>query len=418
MEEQGFIERMSTLMHLAIKDFFPQDFVLIAQITTKCLFLLGIAIISLFIFRGIIDIILKNKFCNKEKYPIIYSLYQTKVHSTVAKISAVVVADLISVSVFQEYHPLTNILISRVINLAMVLLSARVTYKALKATIYYYEMQNDQYRVIALKAVSQTLRIIGFLVFTIIGISILFGIKGDTIFGYLSAFIAVFFLIFRDFILGAITGMNVALSKTYKVGDWIMIDKHNLEGTIVDISLLTTKVQNFDRTISTIPTYDLLNTEVKNFEVMKQDNKRRIKKSITFNINSFKFVDDELFNRLVKINLISDYLIIAKAEISSEIAKLSEHERVKEINSRQLTNIGVFRKYVEAYLHKNPKIDHSDTILARQLDITPDGLPLEIYCFTNFPNLVDFERVQADIFDHLLVASKSFDLEVTQFMSK
>ena len=182
--------------------------------------------------------------------------------------------------------------------------------------------------------------------------------------------------------------------------------------------MLTTKVQNFDRTISTIPTYDLLNTEVKNFEVMKQDNKRRIKKSITFNINSFKFVDDELFNRLVKINLISDYLIIAKAEINSEIAKLSEHERAKEINSRQLTNIGVFRKYVEAYLHKNPKIDHSDTILARQLDITPDGLPLEIYCFTNFPNLVDFERVQADIFDHLLVASKSFDLEVTQFMSK
>lgn len=408
MEKQDFLMEVSNAIHKGIAEYFPNETVLLFQIMAKVVFVLAIFLVSLLFFGFIIDIILRKVFNKKDKYPFIFSLYQVKANRTAIVLLAFTICQAGIDSIFQAYHPITNKIVTRLVDFLVVIYSARLAYKTLKAVEYHYQLKNDHYRVIALKAVSQILRVVGSVIFTFIGISILFGIKGATIFGYVSAFTAVFFLIFRDFILGFITGLHVATQRTYKVGDWVRIDKYDLDGTIMDISTLTTKVKNFDHTISTIPTYDLLNTEVKNFEVMRVGNKRRIKKSITFNINSFKFVDDELFAKFEKISLISDYL----KEISQEIS----HNNEQSINQRRLTNIGVFRRYVEEYLKNNPKIDKTDTILARQLDITPQGLPLEIYCFTIYPDLLDYEKVQADIFDHLLVASKTFDLEVSQLI--
>ncbi len=413
LDKRDILQQISNYIHLWIDAHFPDGIALLMQITARLLFLFAIFWISLFLFKIIVNVLLKRIFFKKEKYPFLYSLYRIKANKTVCRMLAIIVCELCVTSVFQNYLPKTGMFTIRFINFLLVMFSAELAYKGLKAVEYYYAIKREHYRVIAIKAITQTVRPIGIVVFIFIGISIIFGIKGSTIFGYVSAFTAVFFLIFRDFILGFITGMHVATQRTYKVGDWIRVDKYDLDGTIEDISSLTTKVKNFDHTISTIPTYDLLNTEVKNFEVMKAGNKRRIKKSITFNINSFAFLDEELFRKLEKISLISNYLKNVGQEIHEENLK-SNNDKTVSLNSRKLTNIGVFRKYVEAYLENNPNIDQTDTILARQLEITPQGLPLEIYCFTIYPDLLDYERIQADIFDHLLVASKEFDLEVMQ----
>lgn len=219
-------------------------------------------------------------------------------------------------------------------------------------------------------------------------------------------------LVFRDTILGFVTGIHVATSKNLKVGDWIGIPKYNIEGNITDISLLTTKIVNFDKTVSTIPTYDLMSTEIRNYQVMTEGNLRRIKRSMIFNIKSFRFLTKEDYEKLEKVNLISDYIITKKNEIESE--KLELHNADNMLNGQQLTNIGVFRKYAENYLRNNPNIEQKEIILVRQLEITPQGMPLEIYCFTIYSNLEDYERVQSDIFDHLLVATQDFGLEVIQ----
>ncbi|HFK5546835.1 TPA: mechanosensitive ion channel family protein, partial [Elizabethkingia anophelis] len=281
-----------------------------------------------------------------------------------------------------------------------------------KSVEIYYILIKENYKLIAFKAVSQTLKIFGGVILFFIAIKIVFKINSGTILGSLGAITAVMVLVFRDTILGFVTGIHVATSKNLKVGDWIGIPKYNIEGNITDISLLTTKIVNFDKTVSTIPTYDLMSTEIRNYQVMTEGNLRRIKRSMIFNIKSFRFLTKEDYEKLEKVNLISDYIITKKNEIESE--KLELHNADNMLNGQQLTNIGVFRKYAENYLRNNPNIEQKEIILVRQLEITPQGMPLEIYCFTIYSNLEDYERVQSDIFDHLLVATQDFGLEVIQ----
>ncbi|MGC4128462.1 MAG: mechanosensitive ion channel family protein [Bergeyella sp.] len=416
-ENHDILQTISRAMHVFIRENFPNGLILVAQIISKLGLMVLIFTFFYFFFWFTIQILLKRTFYKKEKFPFITSLYKVRAGVTACRILALMIClTAIPTIFFVDNHPDTVTVITRIVNFLIVIFSANFAYKTLKATEYYYALKHDHYRVIAIRAVSQTARALGVVIFSIIGISILFGIKGSTIFGYISAFTAVFFLIYRDFILGFITGLHVATQRIYKAGDWVSIDKYNLEGTILDISILTSKIQNFDRTISTIPTYDLLNTEVKNYESMKIGNKRRIKKSIIFNTNSFEFVEAELFEKLEKISLISDYMKSMRDKIKLDAPDVKNNEN-EDLNYRKLTNIGVYRKYVELYLYNNPNIDQTDTILARQLDITPQGMPLEIYCFTLYPDLLDYERIKADIFDHLLVASKAFGLQVMQIQS-
>lgn len=159
-----------------------------------------------------------------------------------------------------------------------------------------------------------------------------------------------------------------------------------------------------------------MSTEVKNLQVMSESNTRRIKKSIIFNIKSFKFIDEQMFERLKDINLIKNYLLEKRAELKAKRDSIDHSEML--INGQQLTNIGTFRKYAYEYLLHNENIDQTGTLLVRQMEITSQGLPLEIYCFTNDSKWEHFEQIQSDIFDHLLVASKEFDLEIMQVALK
>lgn len=410
-DTKDFLQNISDHIHYAVRDSLPDNWVLLGQIVLKFLFLLALIYITDFILKFILNQIFRT-FFNKDQYPIQKSIYQSRITNSVAHLIALLFGSFALFSIFYR-HPKSFIFLERMVGLAIVLVVAGMLYRSLSAFRNYFVIQQDYYKIIALNAVSQSVKIFGIFVSSIVAISVIFGISGSAILGSLGAITAVLVLVFRDTILGFVTGIHVATSKNLKVGDWIGIPKYNLEGNIVDINLLTTKIQNFDKTISTIPTYDFLTTEIKNIQVMSESNTRRIKRSIIFNINSFKFLDAETLERLAKVNLIKDYLEQKKSEMADERKLIDNAELL--INGRQLTNIGVFREYVFNYLKNNRNIDQEGTILVRQLENTPQGMPLEIYCFTNDSQWANYEEIQADIFDHLLVASKEFDLEVIQF---
>ena len=407
---KDFLQNASDQLHFYIKENFPDSWVLFFQISAKLL-LLGLIIYLLdFLWTVVINFFFKF-FVSEEKYPVLKSIYKSKITNSFAHLLALSFGSYALYSVFYR-HPKSFIFLERTIYLAIILVLAGMAFRFLKALENYFTLKKDYYRIVALKAISQTVKIFGILIFTFLAISVIFGIKGSTILGSLGAMTAVILLVFRDTILGFVTGIHVATSQHLKEGDWVGIPKYNLEGTIESIDLLTTKIQGFDKTMSTIPTYDLLSTEIRNLQVMSETNTRRIKRSIIFNIKSFKFLNDEEINRLSKINLLKDYLDKKEKEIDEARNRIENADEI--INGQQLTNIGTFRVYTMNYLASHPNIDHNGVLMVRQLEITPQGLPLEIYCFTNDSKWENFEQIQADIFDHLLVASKEFDLEIMQ----
>lgn len=415
-DTKSFLQEISDQLYIYISQVTPGGMDWVVHIIVKLGLLCAVFLVVDFIFKFVINFVFRF-FKSDEKYPVIRSVYQSKISNSVAHFAALLVVGAIHPSIFPATAlPKTNIFINRSINLGLVMILAGMLYRSLTGFRYFFTIKQDFYKIMALNAISETVKILGIFIFSVVGLCVIFGIKGTTIVGSLGAITAVLVLVFRDTILGFVTGIHVATSKNLKVGDWVSIPKYSIEGNITDISLLTTKITNFDKTVSTIPTYDLLTTEIKNLQVMSESNTRRIKKSIYFNINSFKFLNEEDIERLKEINLISDYLEEKTQEIEKEKQNLEHND--KTINGRQLTNIGVFRYYAQKYIENDPDIDQKGAKMVRQLDITPQGLPLEIYCFSNDSKWEHFEQIQADIFDHLLVASKEFDLQVMQISLK
>lgn len=407
-ETKNFLQHISDDIHLFIRDTMPDGMVLFTQVVAKIMLLLLLLIALGFIFKQLIRLGYKLTRNHSEK-PLLKSLYDSKVLYSVSNFIAVGVTKSMITAIFYR-HPKSHIFLDTTFDLIFVVVFAILYIRSLKAVEQYFFLKGDWSRITGIRAVTQTLKIFGYILFIFVGVSLLFQISLLTIFKSLGAMTALILLIFRDTVLGFITGIHVAATKNVKVGDWVGIPKYNIEGTIDDINLLTTKITNFDKTVSTIPTYDLLSTEIKNLQIMSETNTRRIKKSIIFNIKSFKFVDEAMFLKLENINLIKDYMQEKKQEIQLEKAE-SDNDI---INGRQLTNIGTFRIYALNYLKNNPNIDQNGRLMVRQLDITPQGLPLEIYCFANSSQWENYEQIQADIFDHLLVAAQKFDLEVMQ----
>jgi len=413
-DTKDFLQNISDILHRSIAENFPDSWVLVFQIFAKFILLVLVIYLLDFVVKIIINLFFRF-FVDGEKYPVLKSIYKSRITNSFGHLIALSFGSYALYSVFYR-HPKSFEFLERSIHFAIVIVIGGMMFRTLKAIEYFYQLKKDYYRIVALKAILQTVRTLGIFIISVVAICVIFGISGTTILGSLGAMTAIIVLVFRDTILGFVTGIHVAASKNLKVGDWIGIPKYNLEGTIQDINVLTTKIQNFDKTISTIPTYDLLSTEVKNIQKMSESNTRRIKKSIIFNIKSFRFLDDELIAKLQEINLIKDYLAKKQIEISNSKTGIQNQEKL--INGQQLTNIGTFRKYVYEYLLHNKNIDSGETILVRQMEITSQGLPLEIYCFTNDSKWENFEQIQSDIFDHLLVASKEFDLEIMQISIK
>lgn len=410
-DTRDLITQLTDPLYIYISEISPFGLDWVFHMIVKMFLLCTVFLVIDFVLKIIINTVFRI-FHNQEKYPVIRSIYQSKITNSIAHFIALLIIGGIHESIFPGALTKTTKFIIRSVNLGMVMIFAGMLYRGLTAFRNYFIIKQDFYKIMALNAISETVRILGIFIFTVVGICVIFGIKGTTIVGSLGAITAVLVLVFRDTILGFVTGLHVATSKNLKVGDWVSIPKYNVEGNIAEINLLTTRINNFDKTFSTIPTYDLLTTEIKNLQVISETNARRIKKSIYFNINSFKFLEEEDIERLKNINLISDYLKQSSIELRKEKENMAHKEEI--INGRQLTNIGVFRYYAQKYIERIPELDKEGPVIVRQLNITPQGLPLEIYSFTNDTEWVRFEEIQADIFDHLLVASKEFDLEVMQ----
>lgn len=232
----------------------------------------------------------------------------------------------------------------------------------------------------------------------------------------LGALSAIILLIFKDTILGFVASIQVAVNDTVRLGDWITMEKYGADGDVFEINLASVKVRNFDNTITTIPTYYLISDSFKNWRGMSNSGGRRIKRAIYVKANSIKFLTEDEIEKFKKIQLIQDYVVTRHEEIKQFNTERKADKSVL-INGRNLTNFGLFRIYIDHYLQQHPKVNTEMMTMSRQLAPTPEGIPLEIYAFSSDKVWVNYERIMADIFDHILAAVPFFDLEVFEHPS-
>ena len=264
-----------------------------------------------------------------------------------------------------------------------------------------------------IKGYIQVIKLIIYCVGTIIIVCSLAGRSPLTLLGGFGAMTAVLLLIFRDTILSFIASLQISSYDLVRIGDWIEVPKFGTDGDVTDIALHTVKIQNWDKTFTVVPTHKLIDETFKNWRGMQQSGGRRIKRAILIDIESVKICEDALVERLKKIHLITDYVQDKLHELEEYNAQ-HQIDTSSPVNGRRMTNIGTFRAYVAAYLRNHKKIHQEMTFLIRQLPPSPNGLPLEIYVFTNDTAWANYEAIQADIFDHILAVVPEFDLRVFQ----
>ena len=239
-------------------------------------------------------------------------------------------------------------------------------------------------------------------------------ITGTEAWKFLTAFgaaSAVILLIFKDTILGFVASIQVSINDMVRIGDWITFEKYGADGDVIEINLATVKVQNFDKTITTIPTYALISDSFKNWRGMTDSDGRRIKRALNIKLDSIKYLSKDEVDKLKKIELISSYLETRQNDIEKYNTSKNVNKELL-LNGRNLTNVGVFRKYVDAYINQLSSINKDMTIMVRHLEPTTQGLPIEIYAFSVDKRWANYEYIMADIFDHLLASVKYFDLEL------
>jgi miniconductance mechanosensitive channel len=264
-----------------------------------------------------------------------------------------------------------------------------------------------------IKGYIQLVKIFFFFLMGILLISVLLGRDPTVLLAGLGAMAAVLMLVFKDTILGFVASIQLSANEMVKIGDWIEMKSHGADGDVIDITLNTVKVQNWDKTISTIPTYALVSESFTNWKGMQEAGGRRIKRSVSIDMSSIRFCDEAMLKRFERFDLICDYV----KEKEEEIREFNKNRNISEedlISGRGQTNVGIFRKYLEVYLYQHPMVSKSLTFLVRQLQPTSTGLPIEIYVFSTSTAWAVYEGVQSDIFDHVLAVIPEFELKVFQ----
>jgi len=267
---------------------------------------------------------------------------------------------------------------------------------------------------VSIKSYIQITKIVIGFVTGLIVFSIVFDKDLSGIFTGLGAFAAVLLLIFQDSIKGLVGGVTLSANDMVRIGDWISMPKYNADGTVIDISLNTVKVQNWDKTISTIPTYSMVTESFSNWRGMEESGGRRIKRSLNIDIRTIKFCNQEMINKFNKIHILKNYIETKKEEIEEYNKNKGIEEEEKRINGKVLTNIGTFRIYLENYLKGLEVINKNMTFIVRQLPPTEKGLPIEVYVFSKVQEWAEYEQIQSDIFDHIYSVLDIFELAAFQ----
>ena len=259
----------------------------------------------------------------------------------------------------------------------------------------------------------QLFSILNYIVVSVLILSQLIGKSPITVLGAFGAGTAVLLLIFRDTILGLVASIQLSMNDMVRLGDWISMEKYGADGDVIEINLTTVKVKNWDKTITTIPTYAFVSDSFKNWRGMSSSGVRRIKRHLLIDMHSIHFVTIDALPRLKKYALLRDFLERRQQEIDA-YNETHQIDRSELINGRNMTNIGIFRQYASEYISRHPMVNTNETLMVRQLQPTEIGLPLEIYCFSSTTEWVKYEGLMSDIFDHLMAAAPYFGLQIFQ----
>lgn len=270
---------------------------------------------------------------------------------------------------------------------------------------------NPDFRDKPISSFTQLGKILTYAVAIILAISIIFDKSPIYLLSGIGAVAAVLLLVFKDSILGFVASVQLSANNMVHVGDWVTVPKYNADGDVLEINLTTIKVQNFDKTITTIPTYAFVADSFTNWRGMQQSKGRRIKRAVHIQISSIRFCTPEMIEGFKKIHLVKDHIIERQKEIET-FNQLHGLDTSILVNGRKLTNIGVFQVYLENYLKASPDINTEMTIMVRQLAASASGLPIEIYAFSKIQEWTAYEKVMADLFDHILASASAFELQI------
>ncbi len=314
-----------------------------------------------------------------------------------------------SLAIFPDYVQIFN----SILEIFFVIISILIIDSLLSTLNDFYE-RYDFAKDHPIKSLVQIIKIIIYIIGGLIILGNLINKDLSTIVIGMGTLSAVLMLIFKDPILGFVGGLQLIFNKMLSIGDWITMPKFGADGIVLEINLTTVKVQNWDKTIVTIPTYSLISDSFQNWRGMEEAGGRRIKRALYIDMDSITFCTEGMLERFHKIVVLKPYLEKKEKELE-EYNKKFKPDPSSLVNGRRQTNIGVFRAYLKAYLQNHPDIHNNMTFLVRQLPPSEKGLPIEIYVFTKTTDWAEYEDVQADIFDHILAVTPQFDLKVYQF---
>jgi len=378
---------------------------------TTALILLGILIVTYGILRSIFfpavkklanrtstfidDLFLDKKFLNRLSYVIVFIIF-----------NILTATPEFGIDLFK------NVIVSRLIDAAFALLVGLTILEVLSV----FNKISEKIDVLKDRPIKGYIQILKIIISAFVVIIIFAIVTGQSVAYYISglgALTAVLLLVFQDTILSFVASVQIGQNDIIKIGDWIEVPEFGADGDVVDIALHTIKVQNWDKTITTIPTSKIVNTSVKNWRAMSEYGGRRIKRSLLIDISSIKFLTAKEISELKKLAPLKDYISFKNNELSEFNASIENPDN--NIETRKLTNIGTYRAYVESYLKQNSNLNtETMTFLVRQLPSSPEGVPLEIYTFTNTTEWEAYEKIQSDIFDHLFAILPKFGLRVFQ----
>lgn len=336
-------------------------------------------------------------------------LIQNNITKYIARLVPLIIATYMVPLILEDYKPFLS-LAELLLNIYGITTAILIIRSFLRAVRDYLKIK-DAFKDKPIDSYAQVMMIILYFIAGILIFTTITGKSVITFFTTLGAASAILLLVFKDTILGFVASIQVTVNDMVRIGDWITMEKYGADGDVIEITLTTVKIQNFDKTITTIPTYNLISDSFKNWRGMQTWGGRRIKRPIKIKIASIRYLSESDLMQLSKIQLIADYISKKKQEIEEDNSKKSS-DRSLLINGRSLTNIGIFRKYIDAYLKSNPNLHPEMTMMVRQLEPKSDGIPLEIYAFTNDTKWINYENIMADIFDHIMAAASYFDLEI------
>ena len=334
-------------------------------------------------------------------------LIEYKVFARLSNVVPALVAHVLSPVVFAGMESLAGFVqgLAKVYLVVVLLFTLQALLNGLQTIYQRYDISKRM----PIKGLLQAAMLVASFVGGVFIISIVMGREVGTLMAGLGAMVMGFLFVFKDAIMGLVAGIQVATNDTVRKGDWIEMKGHGIDGDVIDVSLTTVKVQNFDKTVLSIPTSKLITDACRNWRGMKDSGGRRIKRPIHIDMRSIRFADEVLLGKFQRFDLLGDYLQSKLDEVNAHNQRANT-DLSELVNGRRLTNIGTFRAYIMAYLKSHPQIRQDRTFLIRQLAPGDNGLPIEIYIFTDTTVWAEYEAIQADIFDHLLAVIPEFGL--------